>query len=221
MSWTTASNDLRVLLSDGSTDKLRAFKAVFGAQDGTNKIFKTFEFRRITDFSASGNANPLGIYIDNVLQAPSAVSWDDLSSGNFALETAPTDAQQILCSYYIQWFTDSELEGFLTRSSNWLGFNDDYANIPSGLKTAALKYASHEAYLKLSLRFAENIVETYRLQDAPDEKRMSVVSAYQQAAKDALKDAYKSRDDYYSRKGRSLAPLFDTVQGNIKNPTRG
>lgn len=221
MSWGTAVNDLRVLLSDGSTDKLRAFKAIFGAQDGSNKIFKTFEFRRVTDFSATGNSNPLGIYIDNVLQAPSAVAWDDLPSGNFALQTAPTDAQQILCTYYIQWFTDAELDGFMLRSANWLGFADDYTTIPSGLKTAALKYGAHEAYQKLSLRFAENIVETYRLQDAPDDKRMTVVAAYQQAAKDALKDAYASRDDFYKRKGRSLAPIFDTISGNIKNPTRG
>ena len=220
MSWSTAAQDLRVLLSDGPTDKLRAFKNIFGQQNGSNKIFKTFEFRRLTDFSATGNAAPLGIYIDNVLQAPSAVTWDDLNSGHFYLSTAPTDDQHIMCSYYIQWFTDAEIEGFLSRACNWLGLGDDYSLIPTGLKTAALKYSEHEAYQKLSLRFAENIVETFRLQDAPDEKRMAIVTAYQEAAKQKFKEAEQSRDDFYKRKGRPLAPIFDTASGNIKNPTR-
>lgn len=221
MSWTNAVTDLRTLLSDGPTDKLRALKSVFGVQDGTNVSFKTFEFRRVTDFSASGTAAPLGIYLNNSLLPASAIASDDLLSGFFTLQAAPSDADNLVASYYIQWFLDPELEGFMQRSSMWLGYDDQYINIPSGLKTAALKYAEHEAYQKLSLRYAENIVETYRLQDAPDDKRMSVVSAYQQAASQKLKEAYQARDDYYKRKGKPLAPIFDTASGNIKNPTLG
>lgn len=219
MSWTTAISDLRVLLSDGPTDKLRAYKTVFGTQNAVNTTFKTFEFRRLTDFSSTATAYPLGIYVNGALQTASAVVKDDLSTGFFTCATAYDDSVSLLATYYIQWFLDGELDGFLTRASDWLGLGDDYTSLVSGLKTAALKYAAHEAYQKLSLKYAENIVETYRTQDAPDERRMEIVKAYQQAAKDTLGEAERYRDDFYTRKGMSKAPLFGSVQGNIKNPT--
>lgn len=221
MSWTTAIPDLRVILSDGPTDKLRALKAVFGLQNGVNTTFKTFEFRRVSDFSSSALATPLGLTVDGVRIPAASVVYDDLDSGMFQLTDPIQDSQQLAATYYIQWFQDAELDGFMVRASNWLGLSDDYTTIPSGLKTAALKYAAHEAYQKLSLRMAENIVETYRLQDAPDEKRMAVVEAYQKAASEALKEATTYRDDYYTRKGKSKAPLFGSISGNIKNPTVG
>lgn len=221
MTWSTAAADLRVLLSDGPTDKLCAYKSVFGTQDGTNTTFKTFEFRRITDFSSSATSFPLGLYINGQRLASSGVTVDDPDTGYFTAASAYSDAVSILATYYIQWFTDVELTGFLTRSSDWLGLGDDYSNIPSGLKTAALKYAAHEAYQKLSLLYARNVTETYRLEDAPDDRKFQVVSAYQKAAADALKEAERYRDDYYTRKGQYKAPLFGTIQGNIKNPTIG
>ncbi len=221
MSWSTAVSDLRVLLSDGPDDKLRAYKTVFGMQNGSNATFKTFEFRRLTDFSSSALAYPLGIYVNGALQPASAVSLDDPDTGFFTSATAYDDSVSLLATYYIQWFKDTELDGFLVRSSDWLGLGDDYTQVPSGLKTASLKYAAHEAYQKLSLKYAENIVETYRTQDAPDDKRMEIVKAYQEAASNALKEAKQYRDDFYTRKGQSLSPLFGVVSGNIKNPTIG
>lgn len=227
MSWDTAQTDLRVLLSDGPTDKLRAFKQVFGMQNGYpagaatagNNVFKTFEFRRVTDFSASGTGFPLGIMLDGKTLAASAITQDNPSTGYFQLAIYPEDSQKLEATYYLQWFTDAELDGFLTRASNWLGGDGNYSEIALGLKTAALKYAQSEAYQKLALRFAEAVSETYRLKDAPDPKNMEIVKSYQDAAAIAIKDAYKSRDDYYSRKGKSLAPNFGTISGNVKNPT--
>lgn len=219
MSWDTATTDLRVILSDGPTDKLRAFKTVFGIQNGVNTTYKTFEFRRVSDFSSSALPGPLGLQVDGVRIPAASVVSDDLDSGIFVLTDPLQDSQQFTATYYIQWFKDDELTGFLLRSSNWLGLGDDYTQIPSGLKTAALKYAAHEAYQKLSLRMSENIVETYRLQDAPDDKRMAVVAAYQKAASDSLKEAITHRDDFYTRKGQAKAPRFGVISGNIKNPT--
>lgn len=221
MSWTTGVENLRTLLSDGPTDKLRALKSVFGTLDGVNKTFKTFEFRRVTDFSSTATAFPLGLYVNGEWQPPSAIAVDSPETGFFQAATAYSDSTLLTCSYYIQWFTDAELDGFLIRASDWLGLGDDYTIVPTGLKTAALKYAAHEAYQKLSLRWAEAITETYRLQDAPDEKRMQVVEAYQRASKLALDEATKYRDDFYTRKGQALAPRFGTISGNIKNPTVG
>lgn len=219
MSWLTAIADLRVILSDGPTDKLRAYKTIFGMLNGTNSTFKTFEFRRLTDFSSTATAYPLGIYINGALQPASAVTRDDPNTGFFTCATAYDDSVSLLATYYIQWFLDGELDGFLTRASDWLGLGDSYSTIDSGLKTAALKYAAHEAYQKLSLKYAENITETYRTEDAPDDRRFEIVKAYQQAAKDTLGEAERYRDDFYTRKGMSKAPLFGSVQGNIKNPT--
>lgn len=220
MSWLTGQDNLRTLLSDGPTDKLRALKGVFGVQNGTNTTFKTFEFRRVTDFSASATVFPLGIFVNGQWQPPSAIAVDDPNSGFFQAATAFDDSVSLTASYYIQWFTDLELDGFLVRASDWLGQGDDYTQTPTGLKTAALKYAAHEAYQKLSLRFAENIAETFRLQDAPDDKKMEIVKAYQDAAKLALEEAKTYRDDFYTRKGAALAPRFGSISGNIKNPTR-
>lgn len=219
MTWLDPKGDLRVILSDGPTDKLRAYKNVFGMQNGSNTIFKTFEFRRQTDFSASATVFPLGVYFNGGLLAGSAISTDDVSTGYFQLNFGPTDADKLTTTYYIQWFLDAELDGFLIRASNWLGQDDNYIDTPSGLKTAALKYAEHEAYLKLSLKYSENIVETYRLEDSPDDKRFDIVKAYQDAAKNALSEAVKYRDDFYTRKGKALQPLFSSIRGNVKTPT--
>ena len=220
MSWANPIGDLRTLLSDGPTDKLRAFKGVFGNLNGTNTLFKTFEFRRTTDFTQS--VAPFGIYLNGNLLASNQIASDDLATGYFTLRSAPNDSDEILTTYYIQWFLDTELDGFLVRASDWIGLGDIYANLDVGLKTAALKYAAHEAYQKLSLKYAENIVETFRMQDSPDEKRMDIVANYQMASRNALKDAQTYRDDFYkNRKGMALAPIVKTIRGNVKNPTLG
>lgn len=222
--WTDPKGDLRVLLSDGPTDKLRAFKTVFGAQNESNVIFKTFEFRRITDFTASGTAPPFGVYLNNVALSASAIASDSPETGYFFLDSSVVvgNNAQLLTTYYIQWFLDSELEVFLIQSSKWLGQAEDYTITPDGLQAAALKFAAHEAYLKLSLKYAENVmIETYRVQDEDDKKRMDIVGAYQVAAKQALAEAKQYRDDFYKRKGKPLSPISGTIVGRIQNPTIG
>lgn len=209
--WLTSTSDLRIKLSDGPTDKLRSYKRVFGQINGTNDLFKTFEFRRVTDFTSS--TAPLGVYVND---APvGAAASDDPATGYFTLTSPPVDGDVVNCTYYIQWFLDTELDQFLLTATNWLGFADNVINTPEGLRPSSLNYAAGEAYQKLALRWAENISETYRLEDSPDPKRFEIVKQYQDAAQNFKEEARKLRDDFYTRQGQSLSPLFATVQGRI------
>lgn len=222
MAWANPINDLRILLSDGPTDKLRANKAVMGNQNGVNATFKTFEFRRQNDFSAASSVSPIGISINGSMVSPSAVAVDDPLTGFFSLAPSAVGVNdQVTTTYYVQWFIDSELDFFLQQSSLWLGATSDYTMTADGLKDAALKFATSNAYMKLSLRYAEDMaMETYRLQDTKDDKRMDIVTAYQNASKQALKAANDSRNDFYTRKGKPLSPISGTITGNVRNPTR-
>lgn len=211
--WTTAVNDLRVKLSDGPTDKLRAFKRVFGILNGTNKLFKTFEFRRVTNFTTA--TTPLGVYKNDVLLLTTDIASDDPATGYFTLVAAPVDGDRLECAYNIQWFLDTELQDFLRIAMNWALGIDDYSTTVEGLRQAVLNYASAEAYQKLALRWIGNLSETYRMEDAPDPKKRDLVQQYMDAAESLRKEAVTLRDDYYTRKGQSKAPLFRTLSGNV------
>lgn len=212
MSWTTALDDLRTLLSDGATDKLRYRKRVFGECNGVNTSFKTLEFRRITDFTVA--VAPFGIWISGALQLPATVSTDFTQSGDFVLATAPTDGQVVEASYYVQWFTDAEINQFLRLSSNWLSMGDVFANLSEGLRPAALKYAASEAYQKLALRWTESLQETYLLNDSK-EQDFSIVDQYRESAKMYREDAEKVRDDFYSKSGQQKQALFGNNLGTV------
>src|SRR4051812_40061779 len=104
MSWSTAVSDLRRKLADNTTDKLSWRKTVFGQLDGTNHSFKTYERRRVTDFSTiipSDDPGPVGVYVDNIKVQ---VTSDDVVVGQFVLETAPNNGSRIEATYYNQWF---------------------------------------------------------------------------------------------------------------------
>lgn len=214
MSWTTAVVDLRKLLSDGPTDKLRYRKRVMGIQDGANKVFKTFEFRRVTNLVTA--TAPYGVYVNDVLVS---VSADDLSvTGEFTLATAPTNGDTVRATYFLQWFVDAELEEFLISAAQWIGFADNYQAIPDGLQPSAKEYAASQAFQKLVLRWSENMAETYQLFDAPDERRFDPVQAYMNISKAKYELAVKLRDDVYkNRKGQALAPITGVLAGTVKN----
>jgi hypothetical protein len=210
MSWSTAVSDLRLLLNDGSTDKLRAFKRVFGQIDGANARFKTFEFRRVTDFMTEADASPLGVYVNAVKVPAAEIVLDNPATGffSFAAGSIPSGSDVVEATYNVQYFLDAELQGFLRLAQNWLGFGDDYTAIPQGLRPAALQYAAGEGYQKLAMRFAEHASETYRLEDMPDDRRMAIVAEYKNAAAQAKEQAQNLRDQNYTRQGQSLSPLF-------------
>lgn len=221
MAWSTSVQDLRISLSDQDTDKLRFQKMVFGDINGSNLLYKTFEFRRVTDFTqASSQAQGLGVYLDNQLLAATAVATDNPYVGYFTMASAATAGQSLQASYYIQWFTDTELTDFLNLAANWIGTTTDITLIDPGLIPSALKYCAYQAYQKLSLKYAESISETYRLEDSPDEKRFEIVSVYKSAASSSLKEAQMLRDDFYkNRKGQALAPISMSIVGNVRDVT--
>lgn len=213
MSWTTAVEDLRALLNDGPEDKYCYRKKVFGRTDGSNTAFKTFEYRRVTDFT--GSDLPLGVFVNNELQT---VTDDFVNTGEFTLRDAPSDGDLIEASYYVQWFLDSELEKFITEASKWLGFDVSYSNIPAGLQPAAIKYAEGQAFAKLALKFTVLVADMYRADDKPDKERVDQVKSFKDAADAAYKLATERRNEYYTRQGQPLQPLFGYAGGHVSDP---
>lgn len=214
MAWVTALSDLRTKLSDNSKDRLRAFKRVFGDINGVNTIFKTFEFRRITDFTTATGF--LGVYKNGVKLAAIDISSDDLETGYFVLATPPVTGDVIEATYYSQYFLDTELVSFLRLGSNFLALGDDYTQIPGGLQTACLTYASAEAYQKLALRFADTFADTYKMQDLPDGEREKIIIQFKKSSEEARQEAMKLRNDFYeNRQGQALAPLWGSNLGNV------
>lgn len=217
MSWTTAASDLRTQLSDNSEDKHCYRKRVFGEINGTNKKFKTLEFRRLNNFKTA-DAPPLGIYIDGTLKAMVDVTSDNPPTGDFEMVNAPADGSVVEASYYAQWFTDPEIVLFLRTACNWLALGDDPAAIPEGLRPSAIKYAAAEGYTKLASRWAQMLTEQFILQTAVEKDRFAIVDTWMKAADQARKEAYKSRDDYYKKSGKSNVAYAGSIQGRVTDP---
>lgn len=216
MSWLTAVSDLRNLLSDGPTDRYNSRKRCFGEVNGTNLMFRTFEFRRITDFTTA--AFPQGVYVNGTIVPATGLASDYPSTGEFLFITsgAPVDGDVVEASYYSQWFLDSELTEFLSTASNWLQSTTDFTVTPNGLWPSALKYAASEAYLKMAIRWRTFLSEMYRVEDEPKKPGTGPADQYVKMAEVFRKEATQSRDEFFTRQGRALQPLFGSVLGNIK-----
>lgn len=217
MSWTNAVYVLRQKINDGPTDKLRALKKCFGNVDGVNASFKTFEFRRITDFTQP--EYPEGVYIDGAVQPASGVIQDFSDTGFFKMYVAPSANQIVEATYYIQWFLDQELDAFLKTSYNWLLSSDNYPECPDGLKPCVLSYAAGEAYQKLALKYSESQAEVYQAQGAPAEDASTPAQMYSALSKMFFKEATTRRDEFYTRQGRPLQPLRGYNKGNVPKVT--
>lgn len=209
--WATPELDLRRTLNDGPTDKLRHRKRVFGQVNGTNKTFKSLEFRRITDLSTA--VAPMGVYVNNAI---AAVTSDAPEIGEFELTTAPSEGDIVEATYYVQYFLDTELSGFLTDANEWLGDGLDYTLITEGLRPASLQYASYLGYQKLAMRFHENMSETYRLEDSPENKNIEYLNWLNSMAEGFLKRAKTLRENFYARNDQASAPLFGVAVGAVR-----
>lgn len=214
MTWITAVSDLRTLLSDGPTDRYSSRKRCFGEVNGSNLMFRTFEFRRITNFTSA--TLPQGVYIDGIIVPASGFSADYPDTGEFVFISAPSDGSEVEASYYSQWFLDTELQDFLSVASSWLGSSTDYTTIPNGLQPSALKYAAAEAYLKMAIRWRTFLSEMYRVEDEPKKPGTGPADGYVKMSETFREEALKARDEFYTRQGRSLQPLFGSVLGNVK-----
>lgn len=208
--WTTARDELRALLSDGPTDKLAHRKAVLGDINGTNTKFKTLEFRRVTNFTSA--SSPLGVFVAG---AAVTVSADDVSTGEFNLSAAPADGSELRCTYYYQWFLDSELDGFLKDAARFVAAGETIGNTIEQLRQAALQYAAYDAYQKLALRWAQRLSEVYRLEDEVDGK--AAENPFFKLATACRKCAMDLRDDYYKRQGQQFQPAYGFSMGNVQD----
>ncbi len=218
MSWTTALSDLKSLLSDGPTDRNAYRKKCFGYVDGSNVSFRSLEFRRVTDFTDPiGSAAPLGVYVDGVRVPTASVLSDDTATGEFSLVNAPVGGQVVEASYYYKWFNDSELTTFLGDASQWLLSDTDYTKIPPGLVPAAKYYAAQEAMHKMAAKWVERLSEQYLVEDAPDRKNQGIADSYRKLANDYKIKSLELRDQYYTRQGQSLQPLFGNNFGAVRD----
>lgn len=217
--WTSAVTDLRILLSDGPTDRYNSRKKCFGEINGTNNTFRTFEFRRVTDFTSA--QAPLGVYINGTRLSETVIGPDYVDTGEFVIAATgsiPVDGDVVEASYYNQWFLDSELEIFLGTASNWLNSTIDYTTIVNGLRPCALKYAAAEAYLKMAQRWRTWLSEMYRVEDEPKKPGQGPADDFVKMSEDFRDQALKARDEFYTRQGRSLQPLYGSILGNVKKP---
>lgn len=222
MGWSnsaTAILALRSLVKDNINDKYCFQKKVIGTIDGTNKLFKTFENRRVTDMTTA--SAPLGVYLNGV---HAAAATDDLSTTNtgaFTMTSAPsqTGRDVLTASYYYQWFLDSELDTFLQNAATWLGFSTTYSTIPDALNAAALRFAAQEAYEAAAMRYSTRMAEVYKLEDAPSEDILKSVAAFKDMADSFMDKARELRDDVYTRQGQTLAPNFAFALGRVIDPT--
>jgi hypothetical protein len=213
MAWSTSLADLRRLLNDGPTDKLRWRKRILGQMDGINLSFKTFEMRRVTDFlTATGVA---GVYLNQVRIANAGVASDDLEVGEFSLVVAPVDGDVLEATYYTQHFNDSELDEFLVEARNWIGASS-VTDIADGLRPAALSYAAARAYQKLIMRYSDPMAAVYLMQDMPDETRSSFMESMRSAMKDLEKTSKDVRKQFYTRQDQNEQPLFGVVRGVVR-----
>ena len=213
--WATtqeAIDDLRNLLGDSDVDKYAYRKKVIGTPNGSIVSFKTLERRRVTDFTTS--VAPFGVYVNDALVS---VSADSTQTGEITLAAAPVDGDDVTASYYYQWFIDSELDQFLKNASQWLGLTSTYINVPDGLVPSALHYAGQEAYHRLANWWQTRLSETYRLEDVPSNKDDSSIKNWLELAKTFEEKALRLRNDYYTRQGQNLQPLFGSIRGSVRD----
>lgn len=213
MAWLTAKEDLRILLSDGPTDRYSFRKQVFGDLNGTNTRFKTFDARRVTNFTQT-----LGVYLNGALLDTQAISADDTYNGEFILQSPPNDGDLIEASYYTQWFLDAELDNILKDAALWTVGTFDVTQIANGLIPACKKYAAAEAYLKMSVKWKDYLSSGFKVEDAPKGGAEGKTNDFIKMSETFRKEALDARTEYYqTRQGQALQPLFGSIGGRVRS----
>lgn len=212
--WTTSLADLRNFLSDNPDDRYNSRKRCFGEVNGVNLNFRTFEFRRITDFTTA--VAPLGVYVGSVRLDPAGITEDFVNTGEFTLAVAPADGSVVEASYYNQWFLDDELTTFLRLSAAWAAGSTEPENTPNGLIMPTLKYAAAQCYTKMAQRWRTYLSEMYRVEDEPKKPGTGPVADFIKMAEAFAKQAEDERKLFYSRSDRNESPLFGAVVGNVR-----
>jgi hypothetical protein len=226
MAWDTAVAELRNLLNDNPDDRYCYRKKLFGDINGTNQRFKSFEFRRTTNFTDETLSKPpLGIYLNGVRLSHTAVEYDNVLSGEFLLKVAPTETNSngtgsvLEATYYYQWFNDDELEEFLTSSAHWLLRGDSWDGIEFGLRPAALYFAAKDALRKMAMRWATRASNTFLLEDQPKKDAQDVANTYSTMSMAYEKSGDKYRNDFYTKSGENLAAISASDFGEVSEVT--
>lgn len=140
---------LRSLLGDASADK---FEFRVGAQPAPDGVTVRFFLghTRLVEEGVQVVAN--GVVID-----PSGVTLDAVQ-GVVTLVEVPAPSGTLEASYYYRWFTDPELQEFLTQAVNVQRFDSiDSEEMPVALRPVALDFACYYAFMRKAAEYADSL----------------------------------------------------------------
>lgn len=197
--WTSAQvarDDLRRYVNDGAQDRPIKQKLVFGAVNGQNTKFTTFDDRLVASS-----------FVATVDFVPVTATLDDPVMGDFTLASAPLNGSQVRAKYFFQYFLDSDLDEALQMAAIECIESDDITQVTFGLKPAALNFGGHFAYTKMAIRWAQRMSSKFLLEEEPTQEDLQQRPAhFLKIAGDMYKHAVLMRDAFYMRNGRRNAP---------------
>jgi hypothetical protein len=144
----SARASLRSLLGDGAADHYEFRSVAYPAPDGVTRRFFAGQPRLVED--------SLAVYAGSVDVTPAA-SGVDWTKGEFLLATAPSASVEVHASFYYQWFTDTELDEFLTAGAGLLNY-DGVTTVVIGLRGAVLDFACYYAAMRKAMEYADGPV---------------------------------------------------------------
>jgi hypothetical protein len=155
VAWPTADAvlHLRRLIGDDLTDKFNFKIQVIPSPDGQTKVF------------ACGDENLLStsvkLYVDGIEKIVGGVlPTIELvtATGTVYFSTAPQIDVDIQMSYNYQWFTDIQMQTFLTAAANTVGLDGiESEGLPMGLRPAVGWFAAYYAYMNKAGEMAESL----------------------------------------------------------------
>jgi len=160
MAWTETSAiaNLRTRLSDQATDKYVHQSLVDPEPNGVDTEFAVPDTNLIGIVTVYIDGQAITALPDLDLEEdPPQDEYLDRVAGRIVI-AAPDEGQKLRVSYYFQWFTDSDLQAFLTQASQLLGFESvEDGALTVQLRTPLLSFAAHYAYLKMAANSAQAV----------------------------------------------------------------
>lgn len=149
-SWelTSAVSSLRSLLGDNAADKFEFKADCQPSPDGVTTRFFGGQRRMVAD----------SLTVFRGGQRIAVSGTPDYDRGEFDLEVAPSGTVPVQASYAYQWFTDAELEQFLSAGSLMVGYEVvTDSGLPLPLRPAVLDFSCYYAYLRKAAEWAESV----------------------------------------------------------------
>lgn len=146
----SAVSNLRSLLGDNPSDKFEFKTDVYPTPNGVTTRFFVGQTRLVS--------GTLEVYHNGVLIPAVSGSAIDTAKGSFDYTAADGPPKgQVEASFYYQWFTDSDLEAFITEASQMLNFESPSGDFAIGLRPTLLSWACYNAYMRKAAEFAETV----------------------------------------------------------------